>query len=550
MKLIALFILVLIGADLAAPSPAFTGEAIPTELEKVAGDIAKAVVSEASPERVTAYLGALEVPKRCGAEGQNQAFVASYRQAFEQARTWLSAENVEAFYQGVCEAWQDVPGREAAAPEQVVPRLRPDFSESPVADAEPMPIPLKGKKCTFSKTSGSTQISGIAYVRDNGCSERERSDITIITRERKPENKELITTVEMHLITEGTVLYLLGLRHKKGGIMSRENVPIDDTLKAYRGAKCEPWQPDDSVLNVPADIEISYDSSFDNRGKEGHPTFSEQPEGRAKNLIVLVHGCCTDVNSIWEWYDLRNKMAEALSKQGDGREWELVVWEWYKDRQSGEVRTPVPPEGIYKLAFLQYAKIAYTHATVAGRGLAQVIDKNVGYRYIHLIGHSAGAKVINEAALQLAVKKNRRGIERPFVHVTFLDAFTPEGDEYGAMPNNFLPHVFEHYFHNGLLYTDLEMQRVVNYDISEWGSAKACEMRDFGHHWPRYWYERSVREQDGYGFPLSIKIAEGGEEVFHAEGAPACRLKGRESRCYRAPDPGEPRVGPLRSQAQ
>ena len=61
----------------------------------------------------------LEIPKQCEASDQNQVFVANYRQAFEQVRTRLKANNIEAFYAGLCEAWQDVVAREAAARRQV-----------------------------------------------------------------------------------------------------------------------------------------------------------------------------------------------------------------------------------------------------------------------------------------------------------------------------------------------------------------------------------------------------------------------------------------------
>lgn len=101
--------------DGAKPEPA-TLE--PTELGKIAGEIAKKLVSEAIPERAAAYGLALKVPERCGANKQNEAFVANYRKAFELARDRLNADNVEAFYTGMCEAWQNVLQREAAARRQ------------------------------------------------------------------------------------------------------------------------------------------------------------------------------------------------------------------------------------------------------------------------------------------------------------------------------------------------------------------------------------------------------------------------------------------------
>jgi hypothetical protein len=60
------------------------------------------------------------------------------------------------------------------------------------------------------------------------------------------------------------------------------------------------------------------------------------------------------------------------------------------------------------------------------------------YEYIHLIGHSAGAKLINKAAQQLAVDKNRQNAKKPFIHLTFLDAYTRDATDdrgYGSLPN-------------------------------------------------------------------------------------------------------------------
>jgi hypothetical protein len=91
----------------------------PTELGKIAGDIAKIVEPEANQARTVAYRQALEIPKQCKTSDQNQVFVANYRQAFEQVRTRLKKDNIKAFYAGLCEAWQDVLARQAAARRQV-----------------------------------------------------------------------------------------------------------------------------------------------------------------------------------------------------------------------------------------------------------------------------------------------------------------------------------------------------------------------------------------------------------------------------------------------
>jgi hypothetical protein len=101
--------------EVAEPEPSGSES---TELEKIAGDIAKAVVSEVSPERAAAFSQALKTPEECGANKQNEAFVANYRKAFELVRDRINADNVKAFYTGMCEAWKNVLQREAAARRQ------------------------------------------------------------------------------------------------------------------------------------------------------------------------------------------------------------------------------------------------------------------------------------------------------------------------------------------------------------------------------------------------------------------------------------------------
>jgi hypothetical protein len=58
---------------------------------------------------------------------------------------------------------------------------------------------------------------------------------------------------------------------------------------------------------------------------------SVKPEGKAPNLVVLVHGCCTDANG---FYLLRKRFEEAinqaLSQNPPSEAWEIVVWDWHE----------------------------------------------------------------------------------------------------------------------------------------------------------------------------------------------------------------------------
>jgi len=137
-----------------------------------------------------------------------------------------------------------------------------------------------------------------------------------------------------------------------------------------------------------------------------------------------------------------------------------------------------------------------------------------------LVGHSAGAKLIQQAAEGL-ISNNKIQQERPFIHLTFLDAFRPLlpsppfFDNYGNLENYPL-HFSEHYVDvNDLVpFTNDYLPQAFNFDITKWPSDNPnFEKRDNGHQWPRYWYEKSVITWDfssippksgfAYGYPLS-----------------------------------------------
>lgn len=98
------------GPAVAPPTsaPARETPAVPrmSDLERLAHDIARIVDQEGTSANHQAFLAALAEPERCGTYQTNVPFVASYRQAFDYARERLSAGNLQAFYDGVCDAWR------------------------------------------------------------------------------------------------------------------------------------------------------------------------------------------------------------------------------------------------------------------------------------------------------------------------------------------------------------------------------------------------------------------------------------------------------------
>lgn len=246
--------------------------------------------------------------------------------------------------------------------------------------------------------------------------------------------------------------------------------------------------------------------------------FPTMPTGKAPNLIVFVHGCCTDIKDLNE---LRKKLSKAykplLQKT---TEWEIVVFDWTSSMLK-------PPGLIDHVYIQQYAYPAYINAFSKGQELAGAINQYPIYQYIHLIAHSAGAKLIDEAAKKLALDKQTKNQERPFIHLTFLDAYTPlEVDKsvlvgsYGSLLNDYLEHYSEHYVHKGFPYTDETLPHAFNFDITRWGVADPLK-EPFGHLRPLNWYIQSITAPKPefkylkYGHPLS---REGGNQFINVMG--------------------------------
>jgi len=118
------FSLRLAPAPSAAPQPKLDFPVGSTELQKIAGDLAKIVEPAMTPARVSAYEKAQLVPRRCGASDSDQVFLADYRSAVADARFKLTAANVEAFYTGLCDAWKEALQRQADAQEQAAQLVR------------------------------------------------------------------------------------------------------------------------------------------------------------------------------------------------------------------------------------------------------------------------------------------------------------------------------------------------------------------------------------------------------------------------------------------
>jgi hypothetical protein len=152
-------------------------------------------------------------------------------------------------------------------------------------------------------------------------------------------------------------------------------------------------------------------------------------------------------------------------------------------------------------------------------GIRLALLQSYNYKYVHLIGHSAGAKLIDVAAYNLIIDylAIQNIEERPFIHLTFLDAYTRDNSDtlsYGSLAN-YQQHYSEHYVDRTespiAPWTNSLLSQAYNFDITDWANADKGDIT--GHQWPRYWYIQSITTPGfRYGYPRSF---EGGNDLFH-----------------------------------
>ncbi len=122
------------------------------------------------------------------------------------------------------------------------------------------------------------------------------------------------------------------------------------------------------------------------------------------NLVIITHG----------WYEREPwpaRMALAIHQRVDHRAWCCGWYDW-----RGQASRLLPSDA---------AKVARDEAGPSlGR---QIVGLSGQWRHVHLIGHSAGSWLINEAASVVASQTSAS------IHVTFLDAYVPKGWDSGSL---------------------------------------------------------------------------------------------------------------------
>jgi hypothetical protein len=181
------------------------------------------------------------------------------------------------------------------------------------------------------------------------------------------------------------------------------------------------------------------------------------------NLVIIAHG----------WYERDPwpaRMALAIHQQVDHRAWCCGWYDW-----RGQAARLLPWDA---------AKLARDELGPAlGR---QIVGLSGRWRHVHLIGHSSGSWLANEAAAVVASQTFAS------IHLTLLDAYVPKGWDPEAL-GRFADdpcEVFwaDHYFTRDWVgeLTEPVLTRACNLDITEVNPGFN------GHKFPWRWYQATV----------------------------------------------------------
>ena len=225
----------------------------------------------------------------------------------------------------------------------------------------------------------------------------------------------------------------------------------------------------------------------------GYVVTSESMTCAEPNLVVVTHG----------WYERQawpSWMATAIARRVDRRQWQCGWCDW-----RAQART------------LRPSRAAKMGRDVAGPWLGnKIVTLSKNWRHVHLIGHSAGAWVVNAAAETIARQTTAE------IHITFLDAYVPDGWDEKALgrlvqtdPSRCWA---DHYFtRDPLNLTENLLTGAHNVDVT------AINPGIRGHLFPWHWYLATITgryttderlidapvfcQADGitYGFPCSLE---------------------------------------------
>lgn len=254
-----------------------------------------------------------------------------------------------------------------------------------------------------------------------------------------------------------------------------------------------------------------------------------------RNMVLVTHGWDDSATSTWI-----TQMASTISQSSqieNTSDWAVCTFDWRNDAAI--------PWYEWMPVFSPPPTIAYQNAGVDGEQLGITLSK-LHLASIHFIAHSAGANVIQNAALWV------RNLSRnTSVHLTFLNAYDPSGsnsiyglDTIDSSQNNQNWWAEQYVDMNGSPFLDdahIALSNAYNFDVtkldpnslvlnafecalSPWAPSlgQSCIYYYAVHAFPYVWYQESIDNSTvpgayKYGFPLSL---EDGLSSFPTEYAP------------------------------
>ena len=214
-----------------------------------------------------------------------------------------------------------------------------------------------------------------------------------------------------------------------------------------------------------------------------------------RNLVVITHGW-------YEWRPWPALLALAIHGRVDATEWQCGWYDWRR-----QARRLFPSDA---------AEAARDEAgPLLGHTLLRLSRE---WRHIHLIGHSAGAWVVNEAARTMAKQTSAT------MHLTLLDSYVPKRWDPEALGAIARPPDdgcwTDHYFTRDRIghLTENILAYAHNIDITDVNPGFN------GHHFPRHWYYATILGR----YATSKKLANQ-RVVCEAAGVPYGYLRGLEA---------------------
>jgi len=229
------------------------------------------------------------------------------------------------------------------------------------------------------------------------------------------------------------------------------------------------------------------------------------PDGLAyvpKSKVVVTHGWVPGGGSIQEFTLMAEEIKERLKEKQHDSQWDVEFHDW----------TSLANTGTMPWDAVRAAKNGKKEGENLGKAIIEA-----GYEKVHLVGHSAGAWLIDAAADY--IKQHNPEME---VRLTFLDAFATNLIR-GLSPSELGDSAdwAEQYVDHGWPpFTNWALPNAFNVDVTDWAPDGQS-----GHGWPVVWYGMTTDKPEdaiahGWGFLQTLEYSGSRPELSgYARGA-------------------------------